>query len=153
MRAIVILIFLVGACVRCLPVPAMAESLTKVEYVGGTMPDIRPGDDLRISVEDPSALTIATKQVRVDVVYSRVNQLEYGQKIGRNLVGAIVISPLFLLQKTRKHFVTLGYRDEQGQQQAVVLRVGKSDVRAVLASLEARTGLKVQFLDDESRKM
>jgi hypothetical protein len=87
------------------------------------------------------------------VYYSRVNQIEYGQKIGRNLVGAIVISPLFLLQKTRKHFLTVGYHDEEGKQHAAVFRVGKGDIRAVLAGLEARTGLRVQYQDDEARKM
>jgi hypothetical protein len=46
----------------------------------------------------------------------------------------------------------VGYRDEQDRQQAMVFRLDKGDVRSVLASLEARTGLKVQFQDNEARK-
>ena len=49
-------------------------------------------------------------------------------------------------------FLTVGFSDEQGQQQAMVFRVEKGDVRALLASLEARTGLRVQFQDHEARK-
>jgi hypothetical protein len=48
--------------------------------------------------------------------------------------------------------VTLGYVDAQGQQQAVVFRVGKDDIRAVLAALEARSGRRVEYLDNEARK-
>ncbi len=56
------------------------------------------------------------------------------------------------MSKARKHFLSVGYKDEEGRQQVMVFRIHKSDVRAVLASLEARTGLKVDFQDNEARK-
>jgi hypothetical protein len=65
---------------------------------------------------------------------------------------ALVISPILLLSKARKHFLTIAYQDQEGRQQAMVFQVHKSDVRAVLASLEARTGLKVEYQDGEARK-
>jgi hypothetical protein len=65
---------------------------------------------------------------------------------------AIVVSPMFLLSKSRRHFLTVGYTDEQGNQQALIFRVDKGDIRSVLVSLEARTGRKVQYQDDEARK-
>ena len=65
---------------------------------------------------------------------------------------AVVISPMFLLSKKRRHFVTIGYADDQGKQQALVFRVDKNDIRATLVSLEARTGLKIQYQDQEARK-
>jgi hypothetical protein len=148
-----ILLFLT-ICALTQPIEAASsESKTKVEYVGGTVADVRPGSDIRVDVTDPSRFTLFGRSGRVEVLYSRVNQLEYGQKVGRNILPAIVISPLFLLQKTRKHFLTVGYLDAAGNQQAVVFRVRKGDVRPILASLEARTGLRVTFLDDEARKM
>jgi hypothetical protein len=57
-----------------------------------------------------------------------------------------------LLSKSRKHFVTLGYADSEGQQQALVFQVEKGDIRTVLASLEARTGRRIEYQDDEARK-
>src|SRR6478736_646335 len=90
------------------------------------------------------------KQVRVP--YEHVNLLEYGQKVDRRLLMAVVISPMFLLAKSRKHFLTLGYTDEDGKQQALVFRVDKNGIRAMLVGLEARTGQKVQYQDPEARK-
>ena len=34
----------------------------------------------------------------------------------------------------------------------MVLRIDKGDIRMVLASLEARTGRRVEYQDDEARK-
>ena len=62
------------------------------------------------------------------------------------------VSPLFLLGKSRKHFVTVGYTDANGRQQALVLQVGKGDVRARMAEMEAKTGRRVEYTDDEARK-
>jgi hypothetical protein len=81
-----------------------------------------------------------------------VNTLEYGQNVSRRYAAAVLISPILLLSKSRKHFVTLGYLDDEGKQQALVLRLEKGDVRSVLVSLEARTGRRVEFQDDEARK-
>jgi hypothetical protein len=72
--------------------------------------------------------------------------------VSRRYAEAILISPVLLLSKSRKHFVTLGYQDEAGKQQALVLRVEKGDIRTVLASLEARTGRRIEYQDSEARK-
>jgi hypothetical protein len=55
-------------------------------------------------------------------------------------VAAVLISPALLLSKSPKHFVTVGYTDNEGRQQALLFRVSKGDIRTVLASLEARPG-------------
>jgi hypothetical protein len=57
-----------------------------------------------------------------------------------------------MLSKTRKHFLTIGYTDDEGKQQALVFEVDKHGVRAALASLEARTGRRIEFQDEEARK-
>lgn len=130
-----------------------ADPGVKVEYIGGTMEQIRTGNDVRLLLSDATVMGIDSKEKFMKIPYVQINQIEYGQKVGRNIVPAIVISPLFLLNKTRKHFLTLGFLDPQGNQQALVLRVGKGNIRALLASLEARTGQKVQYLDPESKKL
>jgi hypothetical protein len=67
-------------------------------------------------------------------------------------VLAYAVSPMFLLMKARKHFVTLQFTDGAGQQQAVVLRVDKNLVRPLLASLEAKTGRVIEYQDDNARR-
>ena len=86
------------------------------------------------------------------IPYERINLLEYGQKVDRRYAMAFLLSPVFILSKSRQHFLTIGYTDENGKQQAMIFRVGKGDVRPALVSLEARTGLKVQYQDGEARK-
>jgi hypothetical protein len=86
------------------------------------------------------------------VAYRKVNTLEYGQNVSRRYAAAVLISPILLLSKSRKHFVTLGYEDSEGKQQVLIFRVEKGDIRAVLAGLEARTGRRVEYQDDEARK-
>lgn len=65
---------------------------------------------------------------------------------------AAFVSPVFILSKHRQHFLTVVYEDDNGREQALIFRVDKDDIRSMLVSLEARTGRKVQYQDDEARK-
>jgi len=123
----------------------------RVEYVGGTA-SIESGASGSIEVTDEHYFAFYTKKTQVRVPYTRINLLEYGQKVDRRLLMAVVISPMFLLSKKRKHFLSVGFVDDQGNHQALVFRVDKNDIRATLVSLEARTGLRVQYQDEEARK-
>lgn len=123
-----------------------------VEYVGGTLVSLGDRADGMLKVAGEDSFVFRARKTEVRVPYTKVNLLEYGQKVDRRYAMAVLLSPVFLLSKKRRHFLTVGYEDEGGRQQALVFKVGKGDVRAVLVSLEARTGLKVQFQDGEARK-
>jgi len=97
-------------------------------------------------------LVVQVAKSAILIPYSRINTLEYGQHVSRRYAEAVLLSPVFLLAKSRRHFVTLGYVDADGKQQALVLRVEKGDIRSVLAALEARTGRRVEYQDQEARK-
>lgn len=129
-----------------------AEAGSRVDYVGGTLAKLPPGAEGRVNTSDPNSLVFRARGQDMRVAYGDINLLEYGQQTGRRYILALAISPLLLLSKSRKHFLTIGYKDGDGNQQALVLRVHKNDVRALLASLEARTGLKMDYQDDEARK-
>ena len=133
-------------------VPRLAQAQASVEYVGGTVPQLAAGKQGDISLEDDQYLAFYAGKVQMRVAYDRVDLVEYGQQVGRRLSLALVISPVFLLSKSRKHFLTIGYQGEDGKQQAMVFRVDKNSIRPTLAGLEARTGLKVQYQDEEARK-
>ena len=125
---------------------------SRVEYIGGTLEQYKQHCGGNIVTSDAREFQFRTKGSAVKVPYDRINVIEYGQKAERRYMSAVLISPVLILSKARKHYLTVGYTDEQGNQQAMVFRVDKNDVRTVLASLEARTGRKVQFQDDEARK-
>jgi hypothetical protein len=124
----------------------------KTAYVGGTENQIKEGAEGTSSAKDEKIFIFQYKDGKIEIPYDRVNDLEYGQKAGRRLGLALAISPWLLLSHKRKHFLTMGWQDEQGKQHAAVFELGKSTVRITLATLEARTGKKVDFQDDEARK-
>lgn len=131
---------------------ATAASGSRVEYIGGTVAEFPSGTGGRLEATDPTRLVFVNKRHNLDVPYLQINLLEYGQKADRRILAAVLISPIFLLSKKRDHFLTIGYADPSGHQQALVLKVEKHDLRSILASLEARTGLRVTFQDNEARK-
>ncbi len=127
------------------------HSGSHAEYIGGTRADIPAKDAGDIEVSDTIYFVFASKHTQVKIPFERINLLEYGQKVDRRYLAAVVISPLFMLAKKREHFLTVGFQDDDGQQQAMVFRVDKNDIRLALVTLEARTGQVVQYQDDEAR--
>jgi hypothetical protein len=114
--------------------------------------ELKTGLDGQIHTTHRTNFYFTARKRTLAVPYERINLIEYGQSVSRRYVTAVLISPLFLLSKSRKHFLTLGYQDEDGEQQALVFRVDKNSIRPILASLEARTGVKVTYQDEEARK-
>lgn len=124
----------------------------RAQFLGGTVAALPEKAEGRIKLADEQVLVLEVRKTSLRVPYRRIEALEYGQRVSRRYAEAVLISPLLLLSKSRKHYLTVAFRDERGNHQAVVLRVGKGDVRPVLAILEARSGRRVDYQDDEARK-
>jgi hypothetical protein len=142
--------FLTVLVLASLPLSA-GHAGAHAEYVGGTRADIpcnNPGD---IEVMDNTYFIFLSKRTQIKIPYDRINLVEYGQKVDRRYLAAAVISPVFMFAKTRQHFLTLGFQDENDTQQALVFKVDKKDIRVALVALEARTGQQVRYQDDEAR--
>lgn len=125
---------------------------SRVLYMGGTVSGLKSKSEIRIELIGDSSLTVRTGANSLQIPYKSINTVEYGLHVSRRYVEAVLISPVFLVAKRRAHFLTIGYQDATGAQQAMVLQVDKGDIRALLVSLEARTGLRVEFQDEEARK-
>lgn len=129
-----------------------AEPGVKAQFIGGTISGVRAKSGAKLDLTGGESLLFQCGKTELRIDYRKINTLEYGQNVSRRYAAAILISPVLLLSKTRRHYVTLGYVDESGAQQALVFRVGKGDIRTVLAGLEARTGRRVEYQDAEARK-
>ena len=129
-----------------------ADARGRAEYVGGTVDAIPNGTDGVVKTTDRDYLIFVSRKATLKVLYERVNLLEYGQQVSRRYALAILVSPVLLLSRRRKHFLTVGFTDDEGRQEALVFLVEKNAIRTVLASLEARTGRKVEFQDEEARR-
>jgi len=121
-------------------------------YVGGTENQIKDGAEGHSSERDEKNFSFTYKGGSLTIPYEQINDLEYGQKAGRRLGLAIAVTPLALFSKKRKHFLTIGWKDDQDKQHAAVFELGKQIVRTTIVTLEARTGKKVEYEDDEARK-
>ncbi len=141
------------------PAALAGEPGGKARYVGGTVAVLANQPKGELLTTDADYFEFRTGGGTFRLPYQQINLLEYGQKVGRRFLLAAAVTPLcvplgaiLLLSKKRSHFLTVGYSDEDGRQQALVFEVNKGGIRVVLATLEARTGIKVTYQDDEARK-
>ena len=138
----------------CSTAVGLAVDGKKAMYVGGTRTDIKEAAEgvFDVSSEVEMAFTPDKTKVRHTIAYKEVAELEYGQKAGRRVAVGLLVSPIALFSKKRKPYLTISFTDPAGKDQAVVFELGKDIVRTTLAILEARTGKKIQYQDDEARK-
>jgi hypothetical protein len=148
MRTALILLLLSA----CATISTAAGKLgSRAQYIGGTRSDIAGNVEGWLEVSDKIYFVFQSKHTKVCIPYERINLLEYGERVDRQFAAAVLISPLLMLAKKRQHFLTVGFQDDDGQQQALVFKVNKDDIRMALVSLEARTGREVQYQDNEAR--
>jgi hypothetical protein len=144
---------------------ALAASDSKpgipVRYAGGTLPGCAAKPAARLYLPNPEALLLRCGTSEVTVAYNAITKMEYGQSLHRRYgtaAGTAALPVLWpvtaaiLLKRSRKHFLTIEYAEAGGQRQAMVLRVEKDNIRALLAELEARAGRRFEYGDENARK-
>ena len=140
----------------------------KAAYQGGTtkdkdFPGAKKAVEGNLNTGDENELKFEYKLGKTNrtyaIPYKQFLDIEYGQKAGRrvgaSIATAILISPvgLFMLfSKKRKHFVTIGYKDDAGKEQVAVFELGKDLIRTTLPIFEARSGKKIIYQDEEAKK-
>lgn len=135
-----------------LVVTASAEnSRTKVKYVGGTL-SVAEKTDGTCDLSAESEAVFHFKKDELPIAYDQIDSIEYGQKAGRRVGAAVVVSPLFLLSKKRKHFVTIGFTDATGTKQGAVFEVEKGGVYRLVTTLSTRSGKEVQYESEDAKK-
>ena|SRR5438552_14726987 len=142
---------------------AFAIGSNNTGYKGGTVAGFDGAKDVVEGVLDtknPDQLifTALDKPFRgktFSIPYKSVIDLEYGQKAGRRVGTAVATTILFgpigllsLLSKKRKHYLTIGFKDDAGKDQVVVLELGKDIVRTTIPIIETRSGRKVEYQDE-----
>jgi len=147
----VLLALMLTVTVFPLPLPA-GDANEHVHYVGGTISALPGKTDGYVNTRQEEVFLFQTKGVTVQVPYDKINVLEYGQRVSRRYAEAVLFSPVFLLAKTRKHYLTVEFTDDQGRQQAMVFLVSKNDVRSLLVILEAKSGRRIEYQDDDARR-
>ncbi len=124
----------------------------EVMYVGGTLTSIPDKTEGRLDLTSTAEAVFDSKKGTFSLAYAKISSLEYGQEAGRRVGVALVVNPLFLFSKKRKHYLTVGFTDAEGQAQGAVLELGKKRVRAILDILESRSGRQVEYESEEAKK-
>jgi hypothetical protein len=138
----------------------------KSAYVGGTAaPFLQAKDPIEgeLRTNHPKDLQFAygkgNNRSAFSIPYSQIIDLEYGQKAGRRVGAAVATAVLLtpiglvaLFSKKRKHFLTVGYKDESNTDQVAVFELGKDIVGTTLAIVETRSGKTIEYQDKEAEK-
>ena len=127
----------------------------KAECVGGTVGGIgEPVEGtLDTTAEDFMAfLPDGGRGYSLMLPYAAITGLEYGPAAGRRVPVKLLVAPSAPGAKTRKHFLTITYRDETNQEQAAVYELGSAIARPTLRTLARRSGKAITYQDAEARK-
>ena len=132
---------------------AVAVGKDKAMYVGGTAPVAPKSEGVLATTDDTKLIFIAEKGGgMIEIPWKRIDEAEYGQKVGRRVKTAIFLTPLALFSKARKHYLTISYKDRKDEMQSAVFELGKDLVRTTLAVVETRSGRKITYQDEEAAK-
>lgn len=149
MRRFILLLAFVAAASQSL----LAVDGKKAAYIGGTIPGVKEKTEALLVTSDETALKfVHKKDGSFEIPYASIDSLEYGQKAGRRVGVAIMVSPLALFSKKRNHYLTINFKDAAGKDQAAVLELGKDIVRTTLAVVQARSGKEIEYQDEDARK-
>jgi hypothetical protein len=96
------------------------------EIEGGGIRFLSKGSEL-VKVEKPQVTSL---------LYERTSRPRY-------VSGLLLAWPL-LFTKGKKHFLTIQYKNNAGQGEFALLHLDKSNYQAILAAVEAATGVKVE---------
>ncbi len=140
---------------ECAVAPVAAVGSRKAEYVGGTISAISEQAEGLLDTTTDAQLVFTPERGKgpsLMIPYKAITGLEYGQKAGRRVAVALLVNPIALFSKKRKHFLTISYTDPAGKDQGVVLELGKDIVRTTLTIVETRSGKAIEYQDEEARK-
>lgn len=87
-----------------------------------------------------SAFSIKYDSIKT-MLYEEANKPRYAE--------AVLISPMFLLSHSKKHYLTIQYTDASGAGQFVIVHLDKKNAREAVATAEAATGKKVERVEEK----
>lgn len=147
------LIRLIVAASLCFAIPtslfaADAAGGYKVKYDGGSLPNAKVGDGMKLVLDGNAVKFVEDGREVVNIPASTITEISYGQDVHRRVgaaIGIAVVSfgvgALMALTKSKKHYVGLTWADGD-KKGGLAIQCDKNDYRGVLAALEGVSGKK-----------
>jgi hypothetical protein len=84
---------------------------------------------------------------KTTVPYAEIKKAEYEHSRHHRIATALIISPLFLLSKAKKHWLALVCQpEEEGEEENLIFRLDKSNYSKILDAFENSSGIKVEMV-------
>jgi hypothetical protein len=146
-----------AAILLCSVLPLTAAEVSQasyeVTYAGGSLPDAKSGEDLKILFDQNAIQLLRKKQQILSVPVHSITQISYSQEMKHRIgtgAGLAVVSlgvgAIVAFSKTKKHFIGLEWADS-GANGGIVIQADKNDFRGLIAGLEGLTGRHVVDAD------
>lgn len=120
----------------------------KVTYDGGSLPDTKAGNGMKIYIESNQIRMTRDNADVVKIPASAVTEISYGQDVHRRIGTAVAVGvftlgvgALVALSKSKKHYIGLIWADGD-KKGGFAIQCDKNDYRGILAGLEGVTGKK-----------
>ena len=85
----------------------------------------------------------------VSIPYAQVKSLLYEQASKPRYTEAVLISPMFLLTHSKKHYLTIQYTDVNGTGQYAIVLLDKKNAQNAVAAAQAETGKNVERVEEK----
>jgi hypothetical protein len=120
-----------------LPLQLFAQvSFDKVE-IRTAFAKAKEGDEGRLLVDGNKIVFASNKGLEYFSIPTKaVTELFYSRVSGRRIGAAVIVTPLLLFSKGRKHYMTITFDDQAGMIGAVEFKLHKSNYRPVLRAVE-----------------
>lgn len=136
------MLILLAHCLVCVATAPAASHGRSVKYIGGTIASLPAGSVGEFEISDDNVMRFRSVKGNFEIAYDDIAWIEYGEEPSRRLRGIADRSPAPV--KKRRQFVAIGFKDERNEPRGVVLEILKAPVRAMIADLEALSGVKCE---------
>ena len=85
----------------------------------------------------------------ITIPYAQVKSLLYEQTSKPRYTEAVLISPMFLLAHSKKHYLTIQYADANGVGQYAIVHLDKKNAQEAVAAAQAETGKSVERAEEK----
>lgn len=127
---------------------AASDNGYKVRYDGGSIADLKSGNDVKLYIEDKQVRIVKDKQDVALIPAASITEVSYGQDVHRRIGAAIGIGvftlgvgALMALTKSKKHFIGVTW-DDGGKKGGFAFQADKGEYRGLLTGLEGVSGRK-----------
>jgi hypothetical protein len=81
--------------------------------------------------------------------YDAIHAMQYERTVQPRYVAAVLISPVFVLTRSKKHYLTIEYNDQSGEAHSVIVRLNKKNARRAIATVTEQTSKSVEQIEEK----